>query len=108
VAPTPTAAADPIALMMLVASVAALAADAPDHHWKFGLVLEPSEPFARVPPVQPNVALRVPVRPMLFPELPGVLSVTVTIAPAEVAVSAETLVLIALASAVASLAKLVN
>jgi hypothetical protein len=62
-------------------------------------------PPPRVAPAQVNVEPTVPDKAMVFPPVPAVLSVTVTTAPADVAVSAETLVLIALASAAASLAK---
>jgi len=74
-APTPTAAADPIALMILVASVVALTAEAPDHHWKFGLVLEPSDPAVRTV----TAGGFVPLVEVVKPVLPAILAVTSTL-----------------------------
>ena len=76
VAATPTAVPVVIAVMMFVASCAGVAAAAPDHHWKFGLVLEPSDPAVVVVIVRFVVPVCVGVP---NPVLPGILAVMFTL-----------------------------
>jgi len=91
-----------MAAARFVASCVVETRELTDQYGKFVPVLSPSEPPARVMPVQLKPT-RVAVVPMLLPPVPGVTAVTVTIVPRDEAVTfAPTQALIAFLRFVAS------
>jgi hypothetical protein len=75
-----------MAAVILVANCVALAAAFTDHQGKFVPEAAPSEPLARLAVVQPKL-FNVSASAMLFPPVPAERAVTVTTAPAELAVT---------------------
>src|SRR5205809_389028 len=75
-----------MAAARFVATAVVLRGAEPDQNWKFVPVFEPSVPPARVPAVQAK-ALEVSASVMLFPPVPSVAAVRVTVLPLAPAVT---------------------